>query len=70
VDFETASTKRKVINVTSVCQFLFQGNSNVAKALAQIIGERNRSKLVSALKSYKKDRNRKNFEDILKLCLE
>ena len=70
VDFETASTQRKVINVTSVCQFLFQGNSNVAKALAQIIGERNRPELVGALKSYKKSRNRTDFEDLLKRCLE
>jgi putative serine/threonine protein kinase len=70
VDFETASTQRNASNVTSVCQFLFQGNSNVCKAIAQIIGERNKTELVTALKRYRKERNRWNFEEILKRCLE
>ena len=39
VDFETASIMRKVINVTSVCQFLFMGNSRAAKMLDEIFGE-------------------------------
>lgn len=69
VDFETASTNRNASNVTSVCQFLFQGNSNVCKAIAELLGQRERDKLVRALKSYKKERTRMNFEAILEVCL-
>ena len=69
VDFETASTRRNSSNVTSVCQFLFQGNSNVCKAVAEVIGEMDRTKMVEALKLYKKNRNRVNFQGILEVCL-
>ncbi|MCW4003808.1 MAG: serine/threonine protein kinase [Candidatus Bathyarchaeota archaeon] len=65
VDFETASTQRNASNVTSVCQFLFQGNSNTAKSIAQILGVRNKQELVNALKNYKKNRTRSNFEALL-----
>ena len=69
VDFETASTMRKVINVTSVCQFLFMGNSRAAKMLDEVFGKKNRLALISGLKKFKKNTNRKNFEDLLELCL-
>jgi len=69
VDFETASFERKVANVTAVCQYLFAGNSSASKILAEIFGERNRLKLIDALKTYKKDRSRNNFESLLKVCL-
>ena len=59
VDFETASTQRNASNVTSVCQFLFQGNSEVCKAIARILGERNRGELVVALRKYRKERTAK-----------
>ena len=70
VDFETASTQRNASNVTSVCQFLFQGNSEVCKAIAEIIGERDRTELVEALRNYRRAKNRQNFEKILERCLE
>jgi putative serine/threonine protein kinase len=69
VDFETASIVRKVINVTSVCQFLFMGNSRAAKMLDEVFGRKNRLALISGLKKFKKNTNRKNFEDLLDLCL-
>ncbi len=69
VDFETASTVRKVINVTSVCQFLFMGNSPAAKILAEALGERNRPELIAALKNYKRNRNRVNFTGLLEVGL-
>jgi putative serine/threonine protein kinase len=69
VDFETASDARKVANVTAVCQYLFAGNSSASKILAEIFGERNRLELVDALKTYKKNRSRKNFEGLLEVCL-
>ena len=68
VDFETASVERKVINVTSVCQFLFMGNSPVAKIIAETFGEKNRSEKIKALQNYKKNRVRANFEALLKVC--
>ena len=69
VDFETSSLERKVINVTSVCQFLFQGNSEVAGIIAEMFGKKDRTQLIGALKRYKKERNRGNFEELVKLCL-
>ena len=69
VDFETASVKRRVANITGVCQYLFAGNSSASKILAEIFGERNRLKLVNALKTYKKNGTRNNFESLLKVCL-
>jgi putative serine/threonine protein kinase len=69
VDFETASVMRKPINVTSVCQFLFMGNSRAAKMLGEVFGEKNRAELIAALKNFKKNQNRGNFEGLLELCL-
>lgn len=68
VDFETASVKRKVANVTAVCQYLFMGNSSTSKALTEILGPKERSKLLEVLKVYKKERTRKNFEILLAAC--
>jgi putative serine/threonine protein kinase len=70
VDFETASTTRNASNVTSVCQYLFQGQSEACKAIAQAIGERNRDELVAALRKYRKEPNRINFEELKKQCLQ
>jgi putative serine/threonine protein kinase len=69
VDFETASVMRKVINVTSVCQFLFMGNSRAAKILGEIFGKKDKVELIAALKNFKKNQNRGNFESLLELCL-
>ena len=69
VDFETASIVRKVINVTSVCQFLFMGNSRAAKMLDEVFGKKNRLELIAALKNFKKNTNRKSFEGLLEICL-
>jgi putative serine/threonine protein kinase len=69
VDFETASVERRVANVTSVCQYLFAGNSSASKILAEIFGERNRLELIDALKAYKKNRTREYFEGLLEFCL-
>ena len=69
VDFETASIIRRVINVTSVCQFLFIGNSKAAKMLNEVFGKKNRIELIATLKNFKKNENRKNFEGLLEMCL-
>jgi putative serine/threonine protein kinase len=70
VDFETGSTTRNASNVTSVCQYLYQGQSEACKAIAQAIGERDREQLVAALRKYRKEPNRVNFEDLEKQCLQ
>jgi putative serine/threonine protein kinase len=69
VDFETASIVRRVINVTSVCQFLFMGNSRAAKMLGEVFGVKEKSELIAALRNFKKNENRENFEGLLEMCL-
>jgi len=69
VDFETASIVRKVINVTSVCQFLFMGNSRAAKMLGEVFGVKQKSELISSLRNFKKNKSRENFEGLLEFCL-
>ena len=69
VDFETASVNRKTANVTSVCQFLFTSGGAVARAVAEVLGERNREEIVGALRLYKNDRTRENFNRAVQVCL-
>jgi putative serine/threonine protein kinase len=68
VDFETASVDRKPANVTSVCQFLFTSGGAVARAVAEVLGERNREEIICALRLYKKDRMRENFNRVVQFC--
>jgi putative serine/threonine protein kinase len=67
VDFETASVHRKVSNVTSMCQFLFIG-SQLAKTIKKKFGKVDVKKLIEALKGYKQNRTRENFEKVLVTC--
>jgi putative serine/threonine protein kinase len=67
VDFETASLNRKPSNVTSVCQFLFISGL-VAKKLAEKLSEKDRATIIEALRHYKIDRTRENFENVLDTC--
>jgi putative serine/threonine protein kinase len=69
VDFETASVNRKPANVTSACQFLFTSCGAVARAVAEVLGERKREEIIWALRLYKKDRIRENFNRVLQVCL-
>jgi putative serine/threonine protein kinase len=69
VDFETASVDRKTTNVTSVCQFLFTSGGAVARAVAEVLGERNNAEIISALRIYKNKRTRENFDRVLQACL-
>ncbi len=69
VDFETASTCRNASNVTSVCQYLFLGQSQTCRAIAQTIGEIDRERLVDVLKNYRRNRNRQSFDTLKRLCL-
>jgi putative serine/threonine protein kinase len=67
VDFETASLNRKPSNVTSICQFLFISGL-VAKKVVEKTGEIDRVAIVKALRCYKSDRTRENFEAVLNVC--
>ena len=67
VDFETASLNRKPSNVTSICQFLFISGL-VAKKVAEKLGGKNKKAIVEALRRYKNDRARENFENVLEGC--
>ncbi len=69
VDFETASIQRKVANVTSVCQYLFAGNSVVPRLVWEVFGGKDRNQIIEALKDYKKNRLRSRFEALLLVCL-
>jgi putative serine/threonine protein kinase len=67
VDFETASLKRKPSNVTSICQFFFISGA-VAKKVSGKIGKRDRDLIIEALRCYKNDGTRENFEKVLEAC--
>ena len=67
VDFETSSVNRRVSNVTSICQYLFIG-SQLAKTMKKRLGEVNTETLVHALKTYKQEQTKENFEKVLVAC--
>jgi putative serine/threonine protein kinase len=69
VDFETASLERHPANVTAVCQYLFAGNSSASKILTEVFGQKSKIDFIGLLRAYKKERNRVNFERLLKFCL-
>lgn len=68
VDFETASVKRKVSNVTSICQYLFF-KSQVAEKVRESLEGIDREELLQALRTYKRKKIRSNFEEILEKSL-
>ena len=65
VDFETASINRRVSNVTSVCQYLLLG-SQIAKKVKEKLGKVDEKQLINALRTYKRERTKENFEKLLK----
>ncbi|MGD8507240.1 MAG: RIO1 family regulatory kinase/ATPase [Candidatus Bathyarchaeota archaeon] len=67
VDFETASSDRRVSNVTSICQYIFLG-SKLAKTMKGKLGEVDTGSLIHCLRDYKQERTRENFEKVLIVC--
>jgi len=67
LDFETASINRKPSNVTSIAQFLFISGT-VAEKIAQKLGVKDRKAVIEALRRYKVEGNRQNFEALLSVC--
>lgn len=67
VDFETASLKRRMSNVTSICQFLFLG-SQTARTLRRKLQGIESDTLIAVLRDYKLNSSESNFLKILQLC--
>jgi putative serine/threonine protein kinase len=65
VDFETASTKRRTSNVTSISQYLFM-KSQLAIILRRKLDDLDHDVLIATLRSYKHEPTRQNFEALLK----
>jgi len=68
IDFETASINRRVSNVTSVCQYLFLG-SQIADKVKEKLGKVDEKELINALRTYKQERTRENFEKIREILV-
>ena len=66
IDFESSSTKRRPSNVTSITQAFFIG-SGIAKHAQKIYKNSSKEKIIDALKSYKQEKTRENFENLLKV---
>ena len=66
IDFESSSTKRRPSNVTSITQAFFIG-SGIAKYAQKIYKNSSKEKIIFALKSYKQEKTRDNFEKLLKI---
>lgn len=67
VDFETASQDRRPSNVTSVCQFLFL-SGQVGVRVSGKLGPIDNEAILSALRCYKSNRSRGNFQKVLLAC--
>ncbi|MDH3312563.1 MAG: serine/threonine protein kinase [Nitrosopumilus sp.] len=66
IDFESSSTKRRPSNVTSITQALFIG-SGIAKKAQKIYKNSSKEKIIGALKQYKQEKTRENFDVLLKI---
>lgn len=66
IDFESSSTNRRPSNVTSIAQAFFIGSGN-AKKVQKIYKNPSKEKIIHALKQYKQEKTRENFEKLLKI---
>jgi putative serine/threonine protein kinase len=66
IDFESSSTKRKPSNVTSITQAFFIG-SGIARTAQKIYKNSSKEKIIDALKLYKQEKTRVNFDNLLKV---
>lgn len=64
IDFETASTERRVANVSAAGQSLFVAG-RVAETMRATIGGADRESAISALRAYKRDQSRAGMNDLL-----
>ena len=66
IDYESASTQRRVSNVTSATQAICIG-SGISKIVRKIYRMPSKNKIIKILRSYKQEKNRQNFEKILEI---
>jgi putative serine/threonine protein kinase len=66
IDFESSSINRKTSNVTSITQAIFIG-SGLEKKVKKIYKIPSKEKIIESLRIYKKDKNRQNFDNLLKV---
>jgi putative serine/threonine protein kinase len=64
IDFESASTKRRVQNVTSTVQSMFM-NQKITKVMKQWINLPIKEDLIKCLKDYKENITKENFNKII-----
>ena len=69
VDFEASSDTRKPSNVNAICQYLTMSGGPPARMISEVLGERNREEVISALRSYKKDQTRETLDRVILACL-
>jgi len=69
VDFETSSDRRKPANVTAICQYLTMSGGPITRMISEVLGERNREEVISALRNYKKDQTRESLDRVMLTCL-
>jgi putative serine/threonine protein kinase len=67
IDFESASTERRMQNVTATTQSIFL-NTRFASQLKTHMRLPDREALIDSLSAYKCDMTNKNFDDVLELC--
>ena len=66
IDFESSSTKRRPSNVTSITQAFFIG-SGISKKTQKVYKSSSKETIINALKRYKQEKSRENFEQLLKV---
>ena len=69
VDFETSSGQRKAANVAAICQYLLMSGGSVSKRTSEILGERNRDRIIKALRHYKRELTRGSLDQLVQACL-
>jgi len=67
IDFESASTSRRVSNVTTVIQSLFL-NTIASTVIGSVIGLPDRDKLIDALRAYRRQMSDNNFYILLQVA--
>jgi len=66
IDFESASIRRRVANLTTVTQSIFL-NRSVSSIIGKILPAWDEEKLLEALKMYSVDKSERSFYEILKI---
>ena len=66
IDFESSSTKRRPSNVTSIAQAFFIG-SGISKKTQKIYKNSSKEEIIQALKSYKQEKSKESFGQLLKV---